>query len=803
MTAAGALAGIRVLECGDFVAASYAGKLLAHLAADVVKVEPPDGDPLRRRGPFPARTPHPELGGLHLYLDQAKRGVVVDRSRSDDRARFRNLVAEADVVIAGGSPRTLEERELTPEALLRENPRIVVTTITPFGMTGPRRDWAAVDIVEAAAGGWLYVSPGNVSDPSLPPLKPFGDQADFQGGVHAALATLAALSARERSGRGQHVDVNVQAAIASNLEMNFMHWTYARRIASRFGYRALGPWGIVELADGPFFVVCVEEAQWQRLVDYIGRPEWTRWEIFADRILRGRSGDALMPLLERALSHLTCERAYAELQERRIPCSPVFDMAMLLRSAHLRAREFFVEVEHPDAGRLLYPGAPFRFSRTPWRASRPAPRLGEHTQEVIREWNDRRESATPSASGRSADAPLAGVRVADFCWVWAGASCTLQLAHLGAEVVRIERPARPDVTRLIPPFADDVRGTNRAGYFNQYNQGKRSIGLDLKHPEGLAAAKRLVAVSDVVAENFAAGVMDRFGLGYEELCKLKPDLVMVSFSGYGATGPERAYVAYGPVQAPLTGLASLSGYPGGGPSEVGISYGDPNAGLHAAFAVLAALRHRRRTGEGQFIDLSQWEAGIGLTAEAFMQHVMAGAQPPRQGNRDTREAPQGVFRCAGDDEWVALACWNDDQWRELARAIGRADLAADASLSTAQGRKRSEEMLEAVIAEWTSSRSAAEVTEILQARRIPSYPALSNRGLAEDPQLGAWGAFADLCHPEVGVRRHVGPPWRFGEGDVRVRGPAPLLYADTDSVLRDLGYAEAEIRRLRAAGAIA
>jgi crotonobetainyl-CoA:carnitine CoA-transferase CaiB-like acyl-CoA transferase len=806
MSFSGALHGIHVLECGELAAAPYAAKLFAHLGADVVKIEPPEGDPVRRRGPFPGKRPHLERGGLHLYLDQAKRSVVIDPARTEDRSRFRKLVARADVVIASGSPRAIEERGLTYERLCEVNPSIVAVSITPFGLTGPRRDWAAVEIVECAAGGWLYISPGALGDSSLPPLKAFGQQADFQGGVHAAIATLGALFARERTGRGQHVDVSVQAAIASNLEMNFMHWTYARRVASRLGQRALGPWGIVLLADGPFFVVCVEEDQWQRLADYLGRPEWTQWEIFADRLARAQNGDALMPLLEQALSHLTCERAYVELQERRIPCSPIFDMAMLRRSEHLRAREFFVEIDHPDAGRLVYPGAPIRFARTPWRPIRPAPRLGEHTAEVLQEWGRQRprKAAPGTAEARRNGAPLAGVRVADFCWVWAGPACTLELAHLGAEVIRVEAPGRPDITRLIPPFADDVRGPNRAGYFNQYNQGKKSVGLNLKHPDGLALAKRLVAASDVVTENFAAGVMERIGLGYEELRRVKPDIIMMSFSGYGATGPTRNYIAYGPVQVPMIGLAALSGYPGKGPSEVGISYGDPNAGMHAAFAVLAALRHRRHSGEGQCIDMSQWEAAVGLAAEAFMEYVMDGTQPPRQGNRDVIEAPQGVFRCAGADEWVALACWSDEQWRGLARAMGREDLAADPYLSTTAGRKRSEQMLEAAISEWTGSRSSQEVAELLQDRGVPSYPVLSNRGLAEDPQLGAWGAFADLEHPEVGVRRHVGVPWHFSEADVRVRRPAPLLYADTDSVLGELlGVDAVEIRRLRGGGAIA
>jgi benzylsuccinate CoA-transferase BbsF subunit len=799
----GALRGIRILECGELVAAPYAAKLLGHLGADVVKIEPREGDPARRRPPFLRGEVHPERSGLHLYLNQAKRSVVLDWSRPAEVDRFHELAAAADALLVSGSPRSIEERGLTYERLRRVNPRLVVTTITPFGMTGPRRDWAATELIEVAAGGWLFISPGALGDASLPPLKAFGQQADFQGGAHAAIATLGALRARMRTGRGEHVDASVQAAIASNLEMNFVHWTYARRVASRLGKRGVGPWGIIQLADGGFFVGCAEEDQWARLVDYIGNPEWARSEIFADRVSRGANGDALMPLLEAALGHMRCEEAYVELQERRVACSPVFDMAMLLRSDHLGAREFFVEVDHPDAGRLTYPGAPYKLSRTPWEVVRPAPRLGAHGDEVAREWRANTSRTTPAASATRVR-PLGGVRIADFCWVWAGPSATLQLALLGADVIRVERPGRPDITRSIPPFADGVAGPNRAGYFNQYNQQKRSIGLNLKHPDGLRLAKELVARSDVVTENFASGVIDRLGLGYGDLHKVKPDIIMISFSGYGATGPKRHYIAYGPVQVPMTGLASVSGYPGKGPSEIGISYGDPNAALHAALAVLAALRHRDRTGEGQFIDMSQWESAVGLGVEALMDAVMNGTQPPRQGNRDLVEAPQGVFRCAGEDEWVALACWSDAQWHALARAIGRPDLEHDERLQTAAGRKQNEDLLETTIAGWTVMRSPDAVVEVLQASGVPSYRPLSNRGVAEDEQLNAWGAFVDLDHPEVGARRHVGAPWRFSESIVGVERPAPLLYADTDRVLGGLlGYDEHEIRRLREVSAIA
>ncbi|MBI3304402.1 MAG: CoA transferase, partial [Deltaproteobacteria bacterium] len=282
--------------------------------------------------------------------------------------------------------------------------------------------------------------------------------------------------------------------------------------------------------------------------------------------------------------------------------------------------------------------------------------------------------------------PLDGIRVADFCWAWAGPYGALQLAHLGAEVIRIESATRLCPSRLIPPWPDNERGINRSGYFNQYNQGKCSVTLDLKKPEGIALAKQLVAKSDIVMENFASGVMDKMGLGYAVLRTLKPDIIMISLSGYGATGPEKDYVSYGPPQVALSGMASLTGYQGGPPLQAGFSYGDPNGGIHGTFAVMCALLHRAKTGEGQYIDLSQREACAMLLPEALMEYAMNGTQPPRNGNRDPYMAPHGVFRCKGADRWVSIAVGSDDEWRRMCAAMDRAELAADPRFTTLAAR---------------------------------------------------------------------------------------------------------------------
>jgi benzylsuccinate CoA-transferase BbsF subunit len=398
--------------------------------------------------------------------------------------------------------------------------------------------------------------------------------------------------------------------------------------------------------------------------------------------------------------------------------------------------------------------------------------------------------------------PLAGIRVADFSWVWAGPFCTLQLAHLGADVIRVECRDRPCVTRQIPPFADFQPGLNRSGYFNQYNQGKRSLTLNLKHPRALDVARRLITRSDVVAENFANRVMERMGLGYEEVRKLRPDAIMVSISGYGRSGPEQDFVSYGPATVPLAGFSAVTGYKGGPPMHVGISYGDPTAGLHGAVAVLAALCHRQRTGEGQFIDVSLWEASATLLPDALLEFEMNGTEPPRDGNRDPHMAPHGVFRSAGEDRWVSIAVATDEEWRSLVAVIGDGELSSQ-RYGTLADRKRHEDEIEARLTRWTTTLPPEEATRRLQAAGVAAFPAMTNHDLAEDPHLNGREFFVDVPHPEVGKRHHAGIPWKLSQMPCAVTAPAPCLGQHSREVLGEvLGYSESEIDALAADGVL-
>jgi crotonobetainyl-CoA:carnitine CoA-transferase CaiB-like acyl-CoA transferase len=378
-----ALDGLRVVECGDGAAASYAGKLLADLGADVVKVEHPGtGHPARYRGPFPGGQPHPEKSGLFLYLNCNKQGVTLDLRDPRGRELLDRLLTSADVLLTDYRPRDADARGLEYERLKPDFPSLVVASITPFGLTGPHRDYAAHELTTLSAGGWTWIN-GAPGETGLPPLKPFGLQASYQGALAATAAVLGALLWRDSSGRGQLIDVSIQEAVASIIELTYVFWPYMHLPAVRWGQRPVAPVNFFECKDGWLFIFCLEEAQWQSFVDLMGNPEWASWDVFANRFTRASNVDALEPLIQEFVKDWTVDDLYRAAQAKRVPFAPVSTVADLLDSEHLKARGFFVEVAHPQTGPLTYPGAPYKHGVTPWQIRSPAPALGQHSEAVF------------------------------------------------------------------------------------------------------------------------------------------------------------------------------------------------------------------------------------------------------------------------------------------------------------------------------------------------------------------------------------------------------------------------------------
>jgi crotonobetainyl-CoA:carnitine CoA-transferase CaiB-like acyl-CoA transferase len=801
------LEGVKILELGNMVSAAYATKLMADLGADVIKVEEPGGDHARQRGPFPKGVPDPEQSGLFLALNTNKRSCTIDLRQDPDA--LTRLVAWADVLIHNYSPAAMAVLGIDYDAFRAINPRLVMCSITPFGLTGPHKDYHAHELTFAHGGGWAWLSPGGSDRPDLPPLKAFGHQCGFQTGLIASTATLAAYFRTLETGTGEHIDLSAHASVSSFVELNVYFYSYLGRIASRLGRKILAPLGIYECQDGAIMLLTAQPDQLQRLIEFMGNPEWAREEYCKNPFTLARHLDVVDPHLRAWIKGWKVADLFHAAQAQRICVAPVCTMADLTAQEQLQARRFFVDVTHPRAGTLTHLGAPYHLHEPWWDIRRPAPLLGEHNEEVGASLGPvsgrSRASRVPNPEPRPLSLvprlplPLAGVRVLAFTWAWAGPYGALQLAHLGAEVIHVESHTRPDGARLVPIHPTGVTPSlNTVGYFNQWNQGTKSIALDLSKPEAIAIAKRLATTCDVVIQNFATGVMERLGLGYEELKKAKPDLIMASISGYGQTGPHRQYMGYGPAMGPLSGLASLTGYVDGPPQEVGMAYGDPNGGINAAIAICAALVARKRTGQGQHIDVSLWESMAVLMAEGWMDYAMNGTQPARMGNRDLMMSPHNCFRCAGEDEWVSIACGTETEWRALCRVMGQEQLTTAERFRTVTARKANEDDLERIVTAWTTAQNKWEATRALQAVGVAAYPTMSSKDLLEDPQLNERGFFVRLPHPEVGVRAHAGMPWLLAHAPNGVRAPAPLLGQDTEWVMRDLlGYSDADIARLK------
>ncbi len=828
-----ALAGVRVLDLAGGIAGGYCAKLLAELGAEVILVEPPDGDACRRLGPFAGGDTDGERSGLFLHLHAGKRGVVADTGSPAGRALIERLLTNADVLLTAHGVGELAAAGLDPERVRAGYPRVVHVSITHTGLTGPYRDWAGDEITDYAMGGYLYFG----GDPGREPLMAPGYQAQHHAGMQGALAALVGLAERDRSGEGQTIDVSAVEAMLSAHSWTSVAWSHEGQIMGRT------PTDLLACADGYVFFMLTNIEGIAALIERFDLLDDPR---FATVLSRMEHRAELHGLIGEWCAGRAMDDIYRRGQELRVAVTPVHTVRDLNRSEQLAIRGWFRPVTHPRAGSVRLPGAPYLLSETPARITRPAPLLDEHGDAIRAEgWGapgdhsrsaaapdgairSVEDSATASALARSraatggertggppdvragrlpatgrdgnvGGAALAGLRVLELTANWAGPLAGRYLADLGAEVIKIEAPMRPATRGLHYAGGDGrTRPYNRSGYFNKLNRNKLGAVLDLAAPRGRELFLRLVRRADVVIENNSARVLANLNLSYETLRAEKPDIILCSMSGFGATGPERDYVAYGSNIETVSGLAALMGYHDDPtPHRSGSYYADPVAGAHGAIAVLAALRHRDRTGRGQTIDLSLLESAAALFGEALMDWSLNLEAPVPRGNRHPMHAPQGCYPCAGNDSWLALTVRDADEWQALCDVIARPDLAAGGALMTPEGRRAMHDTLDADIAAWTRPLDHYEAARRLQAVRVPAAPVLANWELLSDPHLFARGFYVPVPHPEVGVLPFPGMPWHFSRTPGTVRAGAPCFGEHNALVFKDiLGLAGDEIAEL-------
>ncbi|MCK9485908.1 MAG: CoA transferase [Dehalococcoidia bacterium] len=777
--APGPLDGFTVVDATQGVAGGYAGRLLADLGARVIKVEPPGGDHLRHLGPFPGDTPDLEGGGLHRALNAGKESVVVDLDSDEGRAQFRALARGADAVLESDAPGAMARRGLAFADLATERPDLVYASHTPFGQDGPYAGWATSEIVDYAMGGYMYFS----GHPEREPLLVPGHQGELHAGMQLATGTLLALWHAHRTGQGQHVDVSTFEAMLNAHAWLTTAWTHEGLVQSRL------PSTITPCADGHFFWFPRPDPQFFAFIERLDLLDDPRFQAVAT--FREAVPDVREALAEWARGRTKAE-IYHAAQEIRIPITPVNTVADLAQSPQLEARRWWRSAEGEDA---LLPGPPWNFSDASTGPQRRAPRLDEHAgltlpARMSRALRDIRED-TPAL-------PLEGVRVLEVTANWAGPLAGRHLADMGADVIKVEIARKP-ATRS-GHFAGLQQWNtpwNRAGYFNLFNRNKRDLVLDLNTPEGREVFLRLVDASDVVLENNSARVFPNLGLAYPVLAERNPRIIMCSMSGMGASGPEMHYLAYGSNVEASSGLVSQLGYGDGAIFGTGSFYADPICGTHGAMGIVAALLQRERTGRGQFIDMALAESGMAFQVEAIMDFRLNGRVAGPMQNRSRRIAPQGVYRCVGDEAWLAIGVETDEQWAAFCAVLG--DPALAEAYPTAADRLAAQHDIDEAARAWAMRQDHVAAAQALQAAGVPAGAVLANWEIVSDPHLYQRGYFVDVVHPEVGHHRWDGYPWRLSATPGRIRMPAPLFAEHNDEVLRDvLDLSAPEIAALRA-----
>ncbi|BBD98084.1 CoA transferase [Sphingobium amiense] len=801
-----------------------AGHMLAQMGADVVQVEPPEGNAARRLAPFAPDWPEGERSLFWATYAAGKRSIVADPGH--DGALWDRLLQSADMLIESRAPAQGRPVWLDPGALAERYPHLIHISITPFGLEGPKHDWPDSEITLWAAGGPLLLT----RDHDDRPLRISVPQAYLHAGATAVSAALIALADRTHTGLGQHVDLAVvqtlpQCTLGAVLAEGVGHADFVPRrkagdehvvdLSGSGSITRKSKWTVSDgLAEMHLGIGPAAGPASNKLMTWMRDEGWFHpifsnwdWSGLHEKIIAGDVSEADLDAVRAWVQSFLATRHKDELvgvaMERGVRIAPILTVADLAESAQFAARDFIQTIDGPF-GPYRMPGAFARGCPEGFVQPRPAPRLGEHDAEVREEWLEESLSLPCSAvQGGASGRPLGDLRVLDLAWVVAGPLIGRTLADFGATVVRVESSRRVETARVMGPFPGGRYDVQQSALFETCNAGKLGLSLDLSKEAAREVVRDLVRWADVLVESFTPGQMAKWNLSYEELSAINPRLVMVSTSLSGQDGPDARYSGYGNHGAALSGFQYIVGAPGGplvGPYGPYTDFVAPRFGLAA---LLAALDHRRRTGKGCHLDISQVEAGVQFLAPQIAASSVTGEIQGAVGNRDALMAPHGVFRAAGDDQWIALAVEDDGQWRDLARLMGGAELEQDQRFATAPSRRVHVEALEAIVEAWTAGREVEWLEQSLRERGIPAHRVQSIYGMGADPQMQARGHLIRIDHPLSGTATIEAVPFRLSRTPARYDVCAPPYGRDNDRVLRGiLGYGEDRLEALAAADAL-
>jgi crotonobetainyl-CoA:carnitine CoA-transferase CaiB-like acyl-CoA transferase len=803
---------------------AFAAKLLGDLGADVIKVEPPGGDPARAHPPFFRNHQRPETSLDFLAFNTNKRSVTLDIRHPMGRSCFLDLVRRADAVIESFPPGTLDRLGLGYSALREVNPRVVVASITPYGQTGPRRHHLSSDVIAMATSGFMQVT----GDPHGPPTRLGNGQSRFPAALYAALGAVAALLHRDwHTGSGQSIDVSVQEALLSfYLEQHpVLFWTVRGKNVIRVGpvSNLSVPAGVFPCQDGWVGIGVFADREWeiisQWLCDVTGREEILSAELRGGIHARAAHRDLIEAVVMDFTLRQTRAQLFREGQRRDLVVVPVNTVADLVADEALAQSSFWKALDHPVAGQLRYP-LRILGPEVP-AAGGAAPLLGEANEEILcgelglsreqlealraarvigptddrapelppgvgapysaRRWEAPpgsaetapHEGAPPLSPGRTERPPsgssaLEGVRVVEFGPFIALPLTGRILAALGATVIKVETNKLLDQLLFVPPWG---MGMGQP----EYQALKRRITLDVRTPDGARLLKRLIAMSDVFMTNFRRDALMRWSIDLDELRERHPGLILLHQSGFGA-GPYDGYKLYGIMAQHICGVSMMSGEQDAPPCCLNSAYSDYHTPLFQALAVLGALERHRRTGRGMLIEGSIFRSGVSTVAGALLEWQVSGRLPERRGNHDPVAVPHNVYPCRGEDEWCAVAVWDDTQWQALCHALGHAEWVRDERFATAAARRDHEATLDAVLATATREWNKHELMEALQAAAVPAGIVAKGQDLAGDPQLKSRRLYAETTYYATDARR-PGIEWQRGPDVLAAR--LPMLFSDT------------------------
>jgi len=787
------LTDVRVVEISDRIAGSYCGKLLVDAGAEVRKIEPPQGDSMRRFSATGSPVPDGSDSPLFGYLNAGKRSLTCSTAGQ----RFRDELAGADIIVVTATRSRAVQWGVDPQQLLAECPGAIVVTISDFGWTGPYADRAASEFTLQAWSGLT----GFRGDPAGPPIAIGGDLGEYMGGVFAAFGALAVRRRVERGGLGEHLDLSMLEAITL---MQSGEWLHAQLLGTPPVSRTVEVPSIEPAKDGYIGITMVTGQQWLDFAAMVDCPELAEIPQLSFQIGRWEYRDFIRERIRPWLAERTVEEIVELGQLFRLPIAALGNGATVRETAYARERRAFVR--NP---------AGFHQPRTPWLMSRcrpaplrGAPALGEADDTTA--WPKRnhaapkdvlRNDAVPQSDLRL---PLEGVRVVDLTAFWAGPAATHSLAAFGADVVKVESIQRPDGIRYSGGMRKDVDDWWEYGWvFHAMNTNKRSVTLDLGSDDGRRLFNGLVADADVVIENFSPRVMEHFGLTADALLEINPRLVIARMPAFGLDGPWRDRVGFAPTMEQIAGLAWVTGLPEGLPVPPRGAC-DPLAGVHAAFVVTAALSFAERTGEGQLVELPMIETVLNVTAVQPMEAEVFGVTLSRQGNRAQGRAVQNLYRCAGDDDWIAVTIGTDEQWRALVDVMGRPSWTDDHRYSSVTGRREHGDEIDRRLQDWLSPQDLQCAVNDLAAAGIPVAPVVSPSLVTENPQLNDRGFLETLDHPRTGAGRYPRPPFApLGGQSTWLKRPPPTLGEHNGEVLRELcGLTDQDLARLASAGVI-